>query len=295
MATAKRQIEFGIAVLPSADGIDELRAYVRRADELGIDLVGLQDHPYNETFLETFTLMADLLARTERIRIFPDVANLPVRSAAMLAKHATTLDVLSGGRFELGIGAGYFWEGIGAFGGSVREPREQLEALDEAIGIIRRFWSGESPLTVEGRHYAVKGLQPGPMPAHPLRIWVGAYKPGMLRLIGRAADGWIPSLPFAPPDVLPEGQRLIDEAAHEAGRDPSEIRRMYNVMGSITDGGVEDVLRGPPEYWVEQLSTWARDCRLDTFIVGFGGNSFEQLERLATEVIPGVREVLGSA
>ena len=88
----------------------------RAADEGGIDLVGIQDHPYQWRYVDTWTLIAWLAARTERIRFFPDVANLPLRPPAVLAKAAASLDVLSGGRVELGLGAGAFWEAIGADG-----------------------------------------------------------------------------------------------------------------------------------------------------------------------------------
>ena len=97
--------------------MDSLRSRARRADELGLDLIGIQDHPYQRRYLETWALIADLIARTERIRFFPDVANLPLRWPAMIAKQAATLDVRSGGRFELGLGSGAFWDAIGAMGG----------------------------------------------------------------------------------------------------------------------------------------------------------------------------------
>src|SRR5919197_2979755 len=125
--------ELGISLVPTASGAAETRAIVRRADELGLDLVGIQDHPYQRRFLDTFALLGTLLAETERIRAFPDVANLPLRGPAMLAKQAASLDVLSGGRFELGLGAGSLWEAIAAMGGPDRSPREALEALEEAI------------------------------------------------------------------------------------------------------------------------------------------------------------------
>jgi alkanesulfonate monooxygenase SsuD/methylene tetrahydromethanopterin reductase-like flavin-dependent oxidoreductase (luciferase family) len=148
-----RPLEFGISIVPVSADADLARALARRADELGLDLVGIQDHPYQVRFLDTWALLADLLARTERIRFFPDVANLPLRGPAMIAKQAASLDVLSGGRFELGLGAGAFWEGIGAMGGPVRSGREALESLEEAIRIIRAFWSGERAIAFEGRHY----------------------------------------------------------------------------------------------------------------------------------------------
>lgn len=99
-------IRFGISVVPDASNLDEIRRAVVRADELGMELIGIQDHPYQARFVETWSLVADLLARTRSIRGFTDVANLPLRLPAMIAKQAATLDVLSGGRFELGLGAG---------------------------------------------------------------------------------------------------------------------------------------------------------------------------------------------
>jgi alkanesulfonate monooxygenase SsuD/methylene tetrahydromethanopterin reductase-like flavin-dependent oxidoreductase (luciferase family) len=165
-----RQLEFGLFPVPNADDLDSLRSQAERAEELGLDLIGIQDHPYQRRYLETWALIADLIARTERIRFFPDVANLPLRWPAMIAKQAATLDVLSGGRFELGLGSGAFWEAIGAMGGPVRSPREALESLEEAIEIIRLFWSGERSIAFEGTHYGVKGLHPGPPPMHPIEI-----------------------------------------------------------------------------------------------------------------------------
>ena len=168
-----RPLEFGISIVPASADAELARVLARRADELGLDLVGIQDHPYQWRFLDTWSLIADLLARTERIRFFPDVANLPLRGPAMIAKQAASLDALSGGRFELGLGAGSFWEAIGAMGGPVRSGREALESLEEAIRIIRAFWSGERTIGVAGRHYSVRGLHPGPPPAHPIGIWRG--------------------------------------------------------------------------------------------------------------------------
>jgi alkanesulfonate monooxygenase SsuD/methylene tetrahydromethanopterin reductase-like flavin-dependent oxidoreductase (luciferase family) len=147
-----RQVEFGLSIIPTSAEAKLARALARRADELGLELIGIQDHPYQWRFLETWNLIGDLLARTERIRFFPDVANLPLRNPAVVAKQAASLDVLSGGRFELGLGAGAFWEAIGAMGGPVRSGREALESLEEALHIIRAFWSGERTFSFGGRH-----------------------------------------------------------------------------------------------------------------------------------------------
>jgi hypothetical protein len=119
-----RPLAFGVSIVPASADLKLSRALARRADELGLDLIGIQDHPYQWRFLDTWSLIGDLLARTERIRLFPDVANLPLRGPAMIAKQAASLDVLSGGRFELGLGSGAFWEAIEAMGGPVRSGSE---------------------------------------------------------------------------------------------------------------------------------------------------------------------------
>jgi alkanesulfonate monooxygenase SsuD/methylene tetrahydromethanopterin reductase-like flavin-dependent oxidoreductase (luciferase family) len=284
-----RPLEFGVSLVPTSADTARFRACALRADELGLDLIGVQDHPYQWRFLDTFSLLADLLARTGRIRVFPDVANLPLRAPAMLAKQAASLDVLSGGRFELGLGAGAFWEAIGAMGGPVRSGREALEALEEGMAIIRAYWGGERTIAFEGRHYSVKGLHPGPPPAHPIGIWLGVGKPRALALTGRVADGWVPSLGWATPDLVPELARHVDEGAAEVGREPSEIRRVYNISGAITDGPVRGLLDGPPEHWVETLTSFAGELGFDTFIFWPGDEPLKQLERFAQEVVRALR------
>jgi alkanesulfonate monooxygenase SsuD/methylene tetrahydromethanopterin reductase-like flavin-dependent oxidoreductase (luciferase family) len=284
-----RQLELGISLVPNRADLELNRALARRADELGLDLVGIQDHPYQWRYLDTFTLIGDLLARTERLRFFPDVANLPLRLPAPLAKQATSLDVLSGGRFELGLGAGGFWDTIAAMGGPRRTPGEAIDALEEAIHVIRASWSGARTISFEGRYYSVKGLHPGEPPPHPIGIWLGVGKPLGLALTGRLADGWLPSLGWATPDLVPEMNRHIDEGAATAGRVPSEVRRAYNMNGVIADGPVQGLLQGPAEHWIETLSGFAADLGFDTFIFWPSGDHLEQVERFAREVAPALR------
>jgi alkanesulfonate monooxygenase SsuD/methylene tetrahydromethanopterin reductase-like flavin-dependent oxidoreductase (luciferase family) len=285
----RRPLEFGLSLVPAADDLDRIRALVRAADESGLDLLGIQDHPYQQRFLDTWMLMATLLAETETIRVFPDVANLPLRPPALIAKAAATLDRLSGGRFELGLGTGAFWEGIVAMGGPERAPREALGALAEAIEVVRLVWSEERAVRFEGEHYQLAGLHPGPPPAHPIEIWLGLYKPRGLELVGRRADGWVPSLGYAPPERIAEGQKRIDAAAREAGRDPAAIRRLYNVAGAITDGARGELLEGPVEYWAETLAEWATELHVDTFVFWPRDATPSQVERFAAEVAPAVR------
>jgi alkanesulfonate monooxygenase SsuD/methylene tetrahydromethanopterin reductase-like flavin-dependent oxidoreductase (luciferase family) len=282
-----RPLAFGISLTPLAAELRTIERAVRTAEEGGLDLVGLQDHPYQWRFVDTWTLITWLAARTERVRFFPDVANLPLRPPAVLAGSVASLDVLSGGRVELGLGAGAFWEAIGAMGGPVRGAGESVEALEDAIRIIRLGWSGERSVSYEGRHYSVKGWHPGPRPAHPVAIWLGAYKPRMLRLTGRLADGWVPSLGRTGPDALRAAAATIDEAAHEAGRDLAELQRLLNVGGAIDAPG--EGLTGSVDDWVEALAGLATELGFDSFVFWPADNAPDQVERFAVEVAPAVR------
>ena len=161
------RLEFGISLVPATERLDRTRELARAADDAALDLVGIQDHPYQGRFLDTWALIATLLAETKRISFFTDVANLPLRPPAVMAKAAATLDVLSDGRFELGLGAGGLLDIIAGFGGPRRTPGESVEALDEAIDVIRLLWSDERSVSFDGKHYRLDDARPGPRPAHP--------------------------------------------------------------------------------------------------------------------------------
>jgi alkanesulfonate monooxygenase SsuD/methylene tetrahydromethanopterin reductase-like flavin-dependent oxidoreductase (luciferase family) len=286
-----RNLEFGASVEPLADPPDWAMRIAKAADRTGLDLVGIQDHPYQRRFFDTWTLISTLVPVTERVRFFPDVANLPLRPPAMLAKAAASLDVLSGGRIEMGLGAGAFWDAIEAMDGPRRSPGEAVRSIEEAIKIMRLVWSDERSVRFEGNLYSLRGMRPGPHPVHPIGIWVGAYGPRMLDLIGRLADGWVPSLGYSPPEKLPELQQRIDAGAAEAGREPKEIRRAYNVAGRI--GAVGDgLLDGPVSKWVEELTRFALELGMDTFIYWPSEDHVRQIGVFANEVAPAVREAV---
>jgi hypothetical protein len=137
-----------------------------------------------------------------------------------------------------------------------------------------------------GEHYVVDGAKPGPPPAHPVEIWLGAYKPRMLRLTGTRADGWLPSMAYADPGALPALNAVIDEAAEAAGRRPAEIRRLYNIDGEFGRGS--GFLAGPPAAWAEQLAELALTQGTSTFILSVA--AADDLRRFAVEVAPAVRE-----
>jgi len=288
-----RDLEFGVSVEPLADSPDWAARVAKAADVAGLDLVGIQDHPYQRRFLDTWTLISTLVPVTRHIRFFPDVANLPLRPPVMLAKAAASLDVLSEGRVEIGLGAGAFWDAVAAMGGPRRSPGEAVRSVEEAIKVMRMVWSDERSLRLDGEFYSLKGMRPGPHPVHDIGIWVGAYGPKMLDLTGRLADGWVPSLGYSPPERLPEMNRRIDEGAVRAGREPREIRRAYNVSGHI---GTEDEgpLDGPPSRWVETLTGFALEHGMDTFIYWPSGDHERQVEVFAGEVVPAIREAVRS-
>lgn len=294
MGDLGHELWFGCFLTPDARQSDAVVRLARFADQLGLDLIGVQDHPYQPNFLDTWTLLSALARETERIRLVPDVINLPLRPPAVLARAAASLDILSGGRVELGLGSGAFFDAAVSMGGPRRTPPEAIAALEEAIRVLRALWTPGPAVSFEGEHYKLRAARPGPFPPHPIGIWLGAYKPRMLRLTGRVADGWIPSLGYAPPSELPEMTRTIDDAAIEAGRAPAAVRRAYNLNGKFqaTEGGY---LQGPPRLWVEQLTELVQEHGMSVFLLGPGANAEDDLRRFAEEVAPGVREAVAQA
>jgi len=289
-----RAVQFGLFLSPERDKLDQTLAAAQTADAAGLELIGIQDHPYQQKFLDTWALMPVLLARTERITVFPDVASLPLRPPAVLAKTAASLDVISGGRFELGLGAGAFWEAISAMGGPHLSGGEAAEALTEAVEIIRLMWSAERSVRFTGTHYQISGVRPGPQPAHDMGIWLGVGGPRMLALVGRSADGWLPSNGYFPPEKLPDMHRRIDEAATNADRDPSTINRLYNVWGAITDGPTRGAFEGPVDQWTDTLTSLVLEGGMNGFLFGAAGDDPTQISVFIEEVVPAVREQLRS-
>jgi alkanesulfonate monooxygenase SsuD/methylene tetrahydromethanopterin reductase-like flavin-dependent oxidoreductase (luciferase family) len=292
--TGRPAPRFGIFPVPDAEAPERVVEQVMLADRLGLDLAGIQDHPYQRRHLDAWTLLSYLGGRTDRIRLFPAVANLPLRSPALLAKAAASLDRLTGGRVELGLGAGAFWDAIAAWDGPRRSPRESVDALMEAIQVIRRVWAGERGIRFEGDHYRLAGAHGGPPPAHDIGIWLGAYGPRMLRLVGSAADGWFPSVPRLPLEDVPARQAIVDEGARRAGRDPAAIVRIANLNGAIVDGEVTGWLHGPVDHWVAELTRVLGELRFDAAVLWHDHeDTLGQTERFATEVVPRVRAALG--
>lgn len=259
-----KELQFGVSVVPFAD-LPELPLRVTRAaEETGLDLVGIQDYPYQSRFLDAWTFIATLAPATERVRFYLSVTNLPLRPSAMLAKAAASLDLISGGRVEMGLGGGAYWDAIAAMGVPRKSPGESLRAVREAMEVMRLLWSGERSSRYEGEFYSLRGVKPDPRPAHEIGIWLGAVGPRMLRLTGELSDGWVAPVPYyLPYERWGDSHNRIDRGAEEAGRDPSEVLRIANIPGVIMGSGGSRPggpvsLVGSTEFWVEMLAEWAR-------------------------------------
>jgi alkanesulfonate monooxygenase SsuD/methylene tetrahydromethanopterin reductase-like flavin-dependent oxidoreductase (luciferase family)/FAD/FMN-containing dehydrogenase len=274
-------LRFGTFITPQNRRPEDVVALAQLTERAGLDLVTFQDHPYQPAFLDTWTLLSWVAAQTQTVRVSANVLNLPLRPPAVLARAAASLDLLSGGRVELGLGAGAFWDAIEAMGGPRRTPGQGVDALDEAIDIIRAVWdpAERRGVYVDGEHYRVHGAKRGPEPAHDIAIWLGAVKPRMLRLTGRKADGWLPSLPYFTPEGLERGNHVIDEAATAAGRDPRAVRRLLNV--SPADLG---------DSWVEALLPFVLERGFSTFILM--ADDPRTIELWGGEVAPALREAV---
>lgn len=293
------ELQFGFFLDPSSDDPARTIETARALDDLGYDLIGIQDHPYQQKHFDAMALIAFILGQTERVRLFPDVANLPLRPPLMLAKEAATLDQLSGGRFELGLGAGAFWTPIRAMGGPVREPRDALAALREAITLIRAFWAGQT-LRHDGTFYQAVGARPGPHPHHDIDIWLGVTGPRALRLTGELADGWVPSMAYVPPVQAASSSAIIDEAARTAGRGPAAIRRIYNIAGEFAPAieagtsGDDAQIVGPPGHWIDVLTHLAVDLGFSSFVL-WGEPDAPRLRIFIEEIAPAVKERVAKA
>lgn len=287
MTDYERPLSFGAFITPTASSPDQVVELAQHAERSGLDLLTFQDHPYQPAFLDTWTLLSYVAARTTEITLSGNVLNLPLRQPAVLARSIASLDRLSGGRVELGLGAGAFWDAIEAMGGARLAPGEAVAALSEAIEIIRQLWDVDQRggVRVDGQHYRVHGAKRGPAPAHRVGIWLGACKPRMLRLVGTRADGWLPSLSYLGDGDLARGHAAIDEAAITAGRAPRDVRRLLNLTLEDLGGRQERDVAG----WAERLAALAIEG-VDTFILA--ADDARTIDLFTSEVAPWVRELV---
>jgi alkanesulfonate monooxygenase SsuD/methylene tetrahydromethanopterin reductase-like flavin-dependent oxidoreductase (luciferase family) len=287
--------KFGVTIIPSASPRSDPVGEAVLAEELGFDLVSVWDHPHGENpSFESWTLMTWMAARTSTIAVASNVLGLPFRLPALTAKMAESLDRLSGGRLILGLGAGGVDVEFAGYGAPIRSPSEKVEALAEALEIIRGTWR-EPSFTYDGTYYRNDGALLEPKPERRIPIWLGTYGPNALALTGRLADGWIPSMPYAPPPVALEKRRIVLRALVEADRDPAVFDWAYNVSARLGAGPTQDPDRqiaGEPDEVTERVIELL-EMGFTTLNFWLGGRREDQMTRLALDVLPEVRALVG--
>ncbi|MBE1532748.1 LLM class flavin-dependent oxidoreductase [Actinomadura algeriensis] len=296
-----QDVVFGFGAHTGIDEAPELLRMVQRADQDGLDLFSISDHPYIGDRLDAYASIGFVLGRTRHIAGFANVSNLPTRPAPMLARTVTTLSALSDGRVVLGMGAGGLWDRIADMGVPRLSPGDAVDAFEEAIVLVKALSGGGGPVTHHGRHYRVEGIDPAPVPAPP--VWTGSVGKKSLAATGRVADGWLPGHAA---DWLSERYRtsrpVIDEAAAAAGRDPGEIRTVYNLPGRITDrplpatrDGDGRWIGGSAGQWIEELTGAVLEHGASGFVLfppGHDAHDDVSLGRWGAEIAPAVREAV---
>ena len=286
---------------------ERLSASASRAEALGFDSVWVSDHFFlslrrygassaPQGSAEALSALAALAVATERVRLGTLVLSAGFRHPALLAKAATTIDLLSGGRLDLGIGAGWYEEEYEAFGYEFGTVRQRFEILEETVLVLGMLF-GQGPATWRGRHFRLDDAYNRPLPIQQPRLplWVGGKGgPRLLRLVARHASGWNTVWAWSPEAYAGRVQSL-QRACEKEGRDPTAVRLslgLYTLVGEDkrdlvarfralqrwTPGGALDGVL---------LDEWARDKLV--------GTPNQVLERLGEFAALGVEETIVSA
>ena len=299
--TPTGKVLFGVGLENGVHQVSEMLDHGRLADNAGLDLFSVSDHPYFAGRLDAYAALGFVLGSTRNITGAVIMTNLLSRPAPILARTVTGLSTISGGRVVLGIGAGGIEEEIIALGVPRLMPAARLRALEEAIVIVRALSGGGDPVTFDGEFYQVTELTPAVAPTPP--IWIGSLGPKNLSITGRHADGWIPGhLADWRSTRVAESRPIVDEAAASVGRDPADIDTIYNVSGRLTPDPLPETrddegrwIGGGVAQWVEELTFAVLEHRAAAFIylVRPGGIiSDTTLNLWAHEVVPAVREAI---
>jgi F420-dependent oxidoreductase-like protein len=285
-----QRLRFGLCTDQNLSWAKTLERW-RLFERLGFDSAWDCDHYVQPSrpdgpYLEAWTLLAALAAGTERIRVGVLVSSNTFRHPALLAREAITVDHISGGRLELGLGAGWYAAEHEMYGIDFPPPRELVDRFREAVEVVDSLLRNELT-TYEGRHYRLRDAPSRPPPVQRPRppLTLGAHGPRMLRIVARHADAWNS---FGTPEEIRSRGAILDEACAAIGRDPREIvRSLYywvaraagdpwsstdaflDVVGRYREAGIEEFILDHP-----------RDDQLDV------------LERVAADVIPRLRRDL---
>jgi probable F420-dependent oxidoreductase len=253
-------------------------------------------HPGEGDALETFSILGVVAGATDRVRLVTSVLVLPYRNPVLTAKMAASLDVLSGGRLTLGVGAGWLREEFAALNSPTFEARGAV--TDEWIGIFKQLWS-QSPASFNGRFYRYSDIRCEPFPLqkpHP-PIWVGGHSSAALRRTARHGDGWHPVGGIAASPLPPQEMRAhlatLKQLTEAEGRDFSALTISYKAplydTGVVSPDGSRRLFSGAPEQIAGDIRNFAAigvhelifDCRGQSI-----AESIERLQSFATDVIP---------
>ncbi len=241
---AERRVRFGIKVAQMTGTYEGIRDAWLEADRLGFDTAWAHDHLLNQNDLsapeeEGWTILAALLALSSRIRGGLMVTANTFRHPGVLAKMVTTIDRISNGRVEVGLGAGWLVDEHEQYGIPLPPPGERLRMLDEACQVMLALWT-QQRATFEGKHYRLREAYHEPKPIqqpHP-PIWIGGSGPKRtLRITARYADVW--NAAGGSPQEVAESSAILDRHCADVGRDPSQIRR--SVQFRVGDQDLDQV------------------------------------------------------
>jgi F420-dependent oxidoreductase-like protein len=285
-----------------------LAEWARRAEDLGFDSVWISDHfflslaryggpqePYGSP--EALSALAGLATVTERVRLGTLVLSAGFRHPAILAKAAATIDLVSAGRLDLGLGAGWYEDEYRAFGYRFGSVGERFEVLEETVEVLSLLFGEKEPVTWEGEHFRLEDAWCRPRPAQEPRppLWVGGKGgPRLLRLVARRADGWNTVWVWTP-EAYAERARALDEACARHGRDPATVRRSVGLYMLVGEDERDLVARYRAlQRWTpggaidgQLLEEWGRDKLV--------GTPERIMERLASFAALGVEEMIVSA
>jgi len=284
-----QRLQFGVHLSGGADPLAEARL----AEALGFDMVAVDRDVLSGSppGLEMWTTLTWVAAQTSTIRVMPNVLALPNRHPALVAKMAETLDRLSAGRLVLALGAGAPMNdaAVRALGLDPWSPAERVDATAEAIDVMRGLWT-EAAFSYSGKYFATDQASMQPKPEHPIPVWLGAYKPRMLELTGRSADGWIPSSFLLEPEAAYRARDRVRAAALRAGRDADTLTCAYNIGVLIDDHAAPQPgrLAGSAEHVADRLAEFVAHG-FTCFLFWLSEDAREQMERLAGQVIPALR------
>jgi alkanesulfonate monooxygenase SsuD/methylene tetrahydromethanopterin reductase-like flavin-dependent oxidoreductase (luciferase family) len=293
MSKYGKPLRFGYSPLPmSADPMRPLQL-AGMAETFGLDYVGIHASLYSAQDYELWTLLTAIGIATKSISIFALMPETALYSPALWAKAVASLDLLTNGRVEAGIGLGKGIDPLAMMGNERRSETETLAALEEAIQVMRLMWSSDSSVQFDGKFWQLAEVQPGPAPSRRINIWLGASEPQVMGLVGRGADGWVPTLyPAIQMSDLEELNQQLDGALTAAGRDLSDVQRVWPIAGTISDTESHMPFEGTVQQWAESLAKLSLDVGIDTFLLVEGANAEAQLEFFALEVVPLTRQLL---